>query len=182
MKTPLALLFLLLLFTGCSDSSSFRKASNKIQYDLINEVLNQYVFIPYGDDVRAVGYTGCVFQLMPGKEQMDPILAMLNKTEEILSQEDREYMEWQLEQNWNKKINRSLIDSYNITVIKDRDENLEELCNSMLLFISPPLFSQDKQHAVIWQSLEYKDLSAAFLLILEKQKNRWVMISYDTAD
>jgi len=182
MKTPLALLFLLLLFTGCSDSSSFRKASNKIQYDLINEVLNQYVFIPYGDDVRAVGYTGCVFQLMPGKEQMDPILAMLDRTEWGLSKEDWEYMAWQLEQNWNKKINHSLIDSYNITIIKNREKTLDELCNSMLLFLSPPLFSVDKQHAVIWQSLEYKDLSAAFLLILEKQKNRWVMISYDTAD
>ncbi len=182
MKTISTLLFLLLFLSGCSDSSSFRNISNKIQYDLINEVLNQYVFIPYGDDVRAVGYTGCVFQLMPGKEPMDSILAMMNKTEEILSQEDGEYMTWQLEQNWNQKINRSLIDNYNITVIKDRERNLDEHCNSMLLFLSPPLFSQDKQHAVIWQSLEYKDLSAAFLLILEKQKNRWVMISYETAD
>lgn len=179
MKTPLTLIFLLLLFTGCSDSSSFRKASNKVQSDLINEVLNQYIFIPYGDDVRTVGYTGCVFQLMPGNEQMDPILAMLDRTEWGLSKEDREYMAWQLEQNWNKKINRSLIDSYNITIIKNREKTLDELCNSMLLFLSPPLFSVDKQHAVIWQSLEYKDLSAAFLLILEKQKNRWVMISYD---
>ncbi|GEM_PF-4884021 len=182
MKTTIALLFLILFFTGCSDSSSFRKVSNKIQYDLLNEVLNQYIFIPYGDDVRTVGYTGCVFQLMPGSERMDPILAMLNGTQEILPQEDRDYMAWQLKENWNKKINRSFIDSYNITILKDREENMDELCNSMLLFLSPPLFSLDKQHAVIWQSLEYKDLSAAFLLTLEKQKNRWVMISYDVAE
>ena len=182
MKTFSTLLFLILFFSGCIESSSFRKVSNKIQYDLINEVLNQYVFIPYGDDVRTVGYTGCVYQRLPGIEETDPILTMLDRTEGILSQEDREYMLWQLEQNWNKKINRSLIDSYNITVIKDRKRYLEKLCNSMLLFLSPPLFSLDKQHAVIWQSLEYKDLSAAFVLTLEKQKNRWVMITYEIAE
>ena len=173
---------LLLLVTGCNNSSSFRKVSNKIQYDLINEVLNRYVFIPYGDDVRTVGYTGCVYRLLPGNERMDPVLKMVNGTEEFFSQKDREYMAWQPEQNWNKKITRSLIDSYNITVIKDREKNLDELCNSMLLFLSPPLFSLDKHRAVLWQSLEYKDLRAAFLLILEKQKNRWVMISYAIAE
>ena len=182
MKTFSAILFLLLFFSGCNNHSSFRKVSNKIQYDLINEVLNQYVFIPYSNDVRAVGYTGCVYQLLPGLEQMDPILAMLNRTEEVFSQEDREYMTWQLEQQWNKKITRSLIDSYNITIIKEREKDLDELCSSMLLFLSPPLFTLDKQHAVMWQSLEYKDLSAAFLLVFEKQKNRWVMISYDIAE
>ncbi len=182
MKTFSAFLFLLLFFSGCNNSSSFKKVSSKIQYDLINEVLNQYVFIPYGDDIRAVGYTGCVYQLLPGNDRMDPILTILNKTERGFSQEDLEYMGWQLEQNWNKKINRSLIDSYNITIIKDREKDLDEQCNSMLLFLSPPLFSLDKQHAVIWQSLVYKDLSAAFLLVLEKQKNRWVMISYDIAE
>lgn len=182
MKTSLTLLFLLLFFVGCHDNSSFRKVSNKTQYDLINEVLNQYVFIPYGDDVRTVGYTGCVYQLMPGEERMDPILEMVNRVEDVFSQEDSDYMTWQLEQNWNKKITRSLIDNYNITIIKDRERDFDELCNSILLFLSPPMFSVDKQHAVLWQSLEYKDLSAAFLLVLEKQKNRWVMISYGIAE
>lgn len=182
MKITLILLLLFLSFSGCRDSSSFRKVSNKIQYDLINEVLNQYVFIPYGNDVRTVGYTGCVYRLLPGSDRKDPIPGMIDKMEEVFSQEDREYMMWQLEQNWNKKITRSLIDSYNITIVKDRERDLDEGCNSMLLFLSPPLFSLDKQHAVLWQSLEYKDLRAAFLLILEKQKNRWVMISYAIAE
>ena len=182
MKTSLTLLTILLLFSGCSNDSSYKSASQKIQYNLINEVLNQYVFIPSENDVRPVGYSGCIFQLMPGNNQMDMIATMIDNTGDPITDEDREYMKWQLRQGWNKKINNSLIDSYNITVIKDREMNLQELCNSMLLFLSPPIFSLDKQHAVIWQSMEYKDLRAGFLLTMEKQKNRWVMVSYDTEE
>jgi len=182
MKYSISLITMLLLISGCQSDSSYKSPSQKVQYDLINEVLNQYIFIPSGDDVRPVGYSGCVFQLMPGSDQMDLVISMVEKTKDPISDEDRGYMKWQLEQSWNKKINNSLIDSYYITVIKDREMDLQELCNSMLLFLSPPFFSVDKQHAVIWQSMEYKGFSAGFLLTMEKQKNRWVMVSYDMVE
>jgi hypothetical protein len=165
------------MITGCK-SDSYRSVSNKIQYDLINEVLNNYVFVPAGEDVRPVGYTGCVFQQMPGIEQIESIrtLLMEGKTG---SEEDKEYMSWQLDKNWNKKLNRSLIDSYNITIIKDKGRNFDEVCNSMVLYLSPPLFTSDRQRAIIWQSLEYRGLRAQFLVILHMQKRRWVMESYE---
>ena len=167
MKNQILYLAIIFFLTGCNSGSSFKSVSNKIQYDLINEVLNQYVFIPSGDDIRPVGYTGCVYQLMPGNDRMNNMLEMIENGKNELTAEDIDYMKWQLDQSWNKKLNRSSIDSYNITVIKDKGKNFDELCNSMLLHISPPLFSIDKQHAILWQYLEYKDLRAAFILFLE---------------
>ena len=182
MKTRLFIFAIILSLTGCNSGSSFKSVSNKIQYDLINEVLNQYVFIPSGDDVQPVRYTGCIFQIMPGSDKKDPMKKMIDNGNNLFTPEDQEYMKWQVDQTWNRKINGSFIDNYNITVIKDRNKNLDELCNSMLLFLSPPIFTVDKQHALLWQSLEYKDLRAAFILTLQKQKNRWVMISYEIID
>ena len=178
MKTGISYLLFVFVLIGCHSDTSFKTVSNRIQYDVINTVLNQYIFIPYGNDVRPVGYTGCIYRLLPGnnlKDQMKEYVIMVN---DLISEKDKEYLIWQIDETWNKKINRSLIDSYNITIIKDQNKNLEDPCSSILVFLSPPVFSQDKLYAFMWQSVKYKDLQAAFIITLHQEKKRWQMVSH----
>jgi hypothetical protein len=182
MKTRLVSIFLIASLAGCNSGSTHKKVSGKLQYDVINTVLNQYVFIPYENDVRPVRYTGCLYQVLPGNDMKDQMKAYVGHAENILTVDDTEYIMWQIDRNWNTKIKPSLIDSYNITVIKDQGRNFERLCDDIVLYLSLPVFTKEKEYAFIWQSMVYKDLQADFVLTLQLQKRRWQLISYEIVD